>query len=158
MANRAVVRMTVAGVSLGVVIGGCGLFAGPTASPGSQTQGRVVDRRDVGDRTLSQVANKTRKKKVRNHNARPPYTVTADINAGAQVFRRMCVTCHGSQGVGTTFAPRLAGPSGVVSEFGSYDALKTYIAHNMPADRPGSLSPVAQQDVAAYVWHIAGGK
>ncbi|MBX5466438.1 MAG: cytochrome c [Firmicutes bacterium] len=74
---------------------------------------------------------------------------------GMQVFATTCAPCHGNQGQGTANGPSLA-TAAVRARFGSEAKLEEFIAHNMPASNPGSLSPAQAQAVSAYVWQLAG--
>ena len=129
-------------VMFSFVAAGCGNSSAPAPSP-----------------SVKKNASKTRStKKVwlgNSSSKTPPLGSTA---AGSKFFASTCQTCHGKGGAGTGMAPRLAKPSTVVARFGSPAALESFIAHNMPADNPGSLSSSQVANVSAYVWHIAGGK
>jgi mono/diheme cytochrome c family protein len=87
-------------------------------------------------------------------NAPGPVGLTS-IQAGAQIFRAQCQTCHGASGVGTPSAPRLAKPSAVAATFPTQAQLEAFIQHNMPASAPGSLTTSQATQVAGYVWQIS---
>lgn len=95
---------------------------------------------------------------LRPYSAPPAKLPAASVSAGQSVYSSTCASCHGSGGTGTGKAPRLAHPSNIMTRYGSEAALEVFIAHNMPASNPGSLSTGDAVNVAAYVWRIAGGK
>ena len=95
---------------------------------------------------------------LKPYSAPPSKLPTGSIAAGSKVYSASCAVCHGSGGTGTSSGLRLAMPSGVVSHFMTEPALEVFIAHNMPANNPGILSTTDAVNVAAYIWHIAGGK
>ncbi|WP_053961162.1 c-type cytochrome [Sulfobacillus thermosulfidooxidans] len=141
---------------------GCGLYGAggpnnnvPRGKEGQQPQG-VTDVNNTRNPLLDHKTNRSRAKKV-SAATKTPQNPQA-VKAGAIVFQRDCASCHGPQGIGTTGAPRLAAPSGVVSTFGDVAKLKTFIATHMPANHPGSLDAKDATTVSQYVWHIAEGK
>lgn len=77
-----------------------------------------------------------------------------NVTAGAKLYASTCESCHGKGGIGTASAPRLAAPSAVVSQFGTESSLEAFIAHNMPATNPGSLTATQAHNVAGYIWHL----
>ncbi|AUW92918.1 MAG: hypothetical protein C7B44_15955 [Sulfobacillus thermosulfidooxidans] len=151
-----------AALAMTILAGGCGLYGGagpnnnvPRGAKGQQPYG-VSDINNTQNPALDHKANRTRLKKVVADSKIPPSQ--AAIQAGSVVFARDCASCHGNQGIGTTGAPRLAAPSGVVSTFDNEARLKTFIALHMPANHPGTLSAKDAINVSQYVWHIAKGK
>lgn len=141
---------------------GCGLYGAggpnnnlPRGHKGQQPQG-VASTNNTRNALLNQKPNRSRVKKVAS-TTKTPQGVQA-IKAGAAVFEQECASCHGPHGTGTSGAPRLAAPSGVVSTFGDMAKLRSFIATHMPADHPGSLSVRQDTTVSQYVWHIAQGK
>lgn len=83
---------------------------------------------------------------------------TPNLAFGRTVFASTCAVCHGKTGLGSGKGPRLAKPSTVLSQYGTEPKLELFIAHNMPASNPGSLTLIQAQSVALYVWKLAGGK
>ena len=84
-----------------------------------------------------------------------PAVPVGNVKAGAALFQKSCQSCHGPQGSGSHSGPALKASALVISRFGTQSALEGFIAHNMPASNPGSLSPQQAADAAAYVWHLA---
>ncbi|MCL6562025.1 MAG: cytochrome c [Firmicutes bacterium] len=76
---------------------------------------------------------------------------------GAKVFAASCASCHGAKAQGTASAPPLK-TANLLHRFGSEAKLREFIAHNMPASNPGSLSAAQASDVSWYVWKLAGGR
>jgi polar amino acid transport system substrate-binding protein len=80
------------------------------------------------------------------------YTV-AQARAGAGVYRRYCLQCHGADLQGT------AGPSVAGADFlataqrnkWSLSDLRTTVFENMPFSNPGSLTPKQYADVMAFL-------
>lgn len=144
---------------MGMTFGVSSLAYAKTPPAGKSHYDPVAKRTNTENKMLHGHVNKTRRKKTRNYNPYPHKTVSPNMAAGAKLFARSCATCHGSGGIGTHGAPRLAAPSGVPTTFGGHvHRMERFIAANMPANHPGSLSPTEVKDVTAYVWHIAGGK
>lgn len=78
-----------------------------------------------------------------------------NLGAGAKLFASTCQSCHGKTGGGTSQGPKLAASAAVVSRFGTETALEAFVAHNMPATDPGSLSAQQSVNVSGYVWSLA---
>jgi thiosulfate dehydrogenase len=80
-------------------------------------------------------------------------TLNADTTRGARVFTESCVRCHGASGQGTMVAPPLWGPRSfnIGAGMARYRTAAQFIVHNMPFDRPGSLTLQQALDVARYV-------
>ncbi|MCY0907720.1 c-type cytochrome [Sulfobacillus sp. hq2] len=78
-----------------------------------------------------------------------------NITTGAKLYASTCQSCHGKNGAGTSQGPKLAASPTVVSRFGSETALEAFVAHNMPATDPGSLTPQQATNVSGYVWGLA---
>jgi mono/diheme cytochrome c family protein len=89
--------------------------------------------------------------------ARPSTTARLSREAkGAKVYAASCASCHGAKAQGTTSGPPLKTPD-LLHRFVSEAKLREFIAHNMPASNPGSLSAAQANDVSSYVWKLAGG-
>ena len=77
-----------------------------------------------------------------------------NIQHGEQVYMRECSGCHGKNGAGMppavppVWGPRAyndgAGMNGVAN-------MAAFVQHNMPADKPASLSAQESYDVAAFI-------
>jgi hypothetical protein len=70
----------------------------------------------------------------------------AEERTGEQVYRQLCVKCHGASGEGTKehFPYPLVGDRSVAS-------LARLIARTMPEDNPGKLAAADAEKVAAYI-------
>jgi thiosulfate dehydrogenase len=90
---------------------------------------------------------------TRSHDVPSLATLDADTVRGARVFTESCVRCHGASGQGTVVAPPLWGPKSfnIGAGMARYRTAAQFIVHNMPFDRPGSLTPQQALDVARYV-------
>jgi thiosulfate dehydrogenase len=77
----------------------------------------------------------------------------ADSARGAVVFRASCTLCHGTAGEGTVVAPPLWGAKSfnIGAGMARYRTLASFIQHNMPFDRPNTLTPQQALDVARYI-------
>lgn len=155
------------------VLAGCGLAAGPshTVKHGSKKAvsdvkhtGKKVDKKAL--KTLKSTKKTVTKKTGDAKPAKPSSTTKKNsgatkapspmgsVAAGAKLYASSCQVCHGKAGVGTSSGPRLARPSAVPTQFKTEASLVAFIAHNMPATKPGSLSPSQASDAGAYVWSI----
>jgi thiosulfate dehydrogenase len=79
--------------------------------------------------------------------------LAADTAAGTRLFATQCARCHGAQGAGTPAAPPLWGPQSynIGAGMARVYTAAAFIRHNMPFDRPGSLTDQQAIDVAAYI-------
>lgn len=136
---------------LAAIVVGCG--SSPAPSPGHSTHKSAATphRSGKGPRTTSAV------KPIKPYSAPPPKLPVGSVAAGSHVYAASCISCHGPNGTGTSKGPRLAHPSNVVSKYGTESALYVFVAHNMPANNPGSLTTRNAVNVSTYIWHIAGG-
>jgi thiosulfate dehydrogenase len=77
----------------------------------------------------------------------------ADTSRGAQIFASTCVRCHGAAGEGTVVAPPLWGPKSynIGAGMARYRTTAQFVLHNMPFDRPNSLTPQQALDVARFI-------
>ncbi|MBX5467521.1 MAG: cytochrome c [Firmicutes bacterium] len=72
------------------------------------------------------------------------------VARGAALYQRDCAACHGVAGSGAPGAPALDGPR-LARDYPSRQALARFIAENMPASAPGTLSPTMAEDLARYL-------
>ncbi|MCL6595086.1 MAG: c-type cytochrome [Firmicutes bacterium] len=75
---------------------------------------------------------------------------------GARLYTaHACGSCHGPQGAGTSAAPALNGTGQVpvLTTYPTPQALATFIHHNMPLTRPGSLTASEADALAAYIYY-----
>lgn len=80
-------------------------------------------------------------------------TLEADSGRGEQIFSASCARCHGAAGQGTTVAPPLWGARSynIGAGMARYRTAALFVLHNMPFDRPNSLTPQQALDVARYI-------
>jgi thiosulfate dehydrogenase len=80
-------------------------------------------------------------------------TLAADSARGSGIFAESCARCHGASGQGSVVAPPLWGAKSynIGAGMARYRTAALFIAHNMPFDRPGSLTAQQALDVARYV-------
>jgi thiosulfate dehydrogenase len=78
--------------------------------------------------------------------------LTADSSRGAGVYASACARCHGSSGGGAV-APALWGQRSysVGASMARVERAASFIRHNMPYDRPRTLTDQQAYDVAAFV-------
>ncbi len=148
-----------------VAVAGCGNTAGPSHHIKEGAKKTISDTKKVGKtidkntkKTIISGAKNNTSKSTKSSSKSKSYSSAVhpgSVSAGSKLFASTCQVCHGKGGVGTSTAPRLAKPSTVMSQFGTQAALEAFIAHNMPASKPGSLTPQQASNAAAYVWHIA---
>jgi thiosulfate dehydrogenase len=76
-----------------------------------------------------------------------------DSARGAALFPENCVRCHGPGGEGSAVAPPLWGARSFNIGAGMARArtAAAFIRHNMPFDKPGTLTDQQAMDLAAYV-------
>lgn len=76
-----------------------------------------------------------------------------DSTRGVEVFTANCARCHGSDAKGTPLAPPLWGEKSfsIGASMAREERAAAFIKHNMPLDRPGTLTDAQAYDVAAYV-------
>jgi len=80
-------------------------------------------------------------------------TLVGDLARGEAVFKRECVTCHQADGQGNAAFPALWGPRSfsIGASMAREERAASFIWHNMPQSKPGSLTPQEAFDVAAFV-------
>ena len=81
----------------------------------------------------------------------PP--MTGDSLRGRRLFTDNCVRCHGNNGAGLGPIPALWGPQSfsIGASMARVERAASFIRHNMPFDRPGTLTDQESYDVAAYI-------
>ena len=81
----------------------------------------------------------------------PP--MTGDSSRGRRLFTDNCVRCHGNNGAGLGPIPALWGPQSfsIGASMARVERAASFIRHNMPFDRPGTLTDQESYDVAAYI-------
>jgi len=79
--------------------------------------------------------------------------LVGDTPRGATLFASNCVRCHGPDGVGIANVPALWGPKSfsVGASMAREERAASFIRHNMPFDKPGTLTDQDAFDIAAYV-------
>ena len=78
---------------------------------------------------------------------------SGDSTRGVQVYLANCARCHGVDAKGTLMAPPLWGERSfsIGASMAREERAASFIKHNMPLDRPGTLTDQQAYDVAAYV-------
>jgi thiosulfate dehydrogenase len=76
-----------------------------------------------------------------------------DSARGRPLFTDNCARCHGSDGGGMGTIPALWGRRSfsIGASMARVERAASFIRHNMPFDRPGSLTDQQSYDVAAYL-------
>ena len=76
-----------------------------------------------------------------------------DLATGHKLFTENCARCHGNDGAGIGPAPSLWGPKSfsIAASMARVERAASFIRHNMPFDKPGSLTDQQAYDIAAYV-------
>lgn len=82
-----------------------------------------------------------------------PSITSGDTTHGAAIWQQECARCHGINGEGTAAGPPVWGPESfnIGAGMARIQTAAGFIRHNMPFDRPGSLSDDDAAAVAAYV-------
>ncbi len=80
-------------------------------------------------------------------------TLVPDTAHGARIFAESCVRCHGASGQGAGIVPPLWGPRSynIGAGMARYRTTALFVLHNMPFDRPNTLTPQQALDVASYI-------
>ena len=83
--------------------------------------------------------------------------LTGDSLAGRQLFAETCARCHGADGAGVGPAPALWGPKSfsIGASMARPERAASFIRHNMPFDKPGTLTDQQSFDIASYVTAMA---
>ena len=76
-----------------------------------------------------------------------------DTLRGRDLYAQSCASCHGANGEGTSAATPLWGERSfnIGAGMSRLRTAAAFIKHNMPYDRPGTLSDQAAFDIAAWV-------
>lgn len=79
--------------------------------------------------------------------------MNGDSARGGAVFTSTCARCHGADGAGVASVPALWGPRSfsIGASMARVERAASFVRHNMPFDKPGSLTDQESFDVAAYV-------
>jgi thiosulfate dehydrogenase len=79
--------------------------------------------------------------------------LVADSGRGHAEFTANCARCHGEDGAGIAVVPALWGAKSysVGASMARVERAASFIRHNMPFDKPGTLTDQQAFDVAAYV-------
>ena len=79
--------------------------------------------------------------------------LAADTARGAALFASSCARCHGADGAGVPPVPPLWGPRAfnIGAGMARLNTAASFVRHNMPFDKPGSLTDQEAYDVASYV-------
>jgi thiosulfate dehydrogenase len=77
----------------------------------------------------------------------------ADATRGTVIYQTECARCHGADGAGTALGTPLWGDGAytIAAGMARVGMAAAFIKHNMPFDRPGTLTDQAALDVAAYI-------
>jgi len=80
-------------------------------------------------------------------------TLAADTTRGAQIYVESCARCHGATGLGAGVVPPLWGPKSynIGAGMARYRTTALFVLHNMPFDRPNTLTPQQALDVSRYI-------
>lgn len=83
--------------------------------------------------------------------------LVGDSVAGHVLFTANCERCHGADGAGVGPVPALWGAKSfsIGASMARQERAASFIRHNMPFDRPGTLSDQQAFDIAAYVVAMA---
>lgn len=76
-----------------------------------------------------------------------------DTTRGAAVYKAECTRCHGADGSGLLKVPALWGPKSfsIGASMARQERAASFVRHNMPFDKPGTLTDRQAYDVAAYI-------
>jgi len=81
-------------------------------------------------------------------------TLVGNIKSGEQLFAtKLCITCHGPEGKGNGPIPALWGPMSysIGASMAREERAASFIFHNMPQTKPGSLTAQQAYDLAAFI-------
>ncbi|MDB4918003.1 MAG: cytochrome c class [Gemmatimonadetes bacterium] len=79
--------------------------------------------------------------------------LTGDSARGHELFTANCTRCHGVDGAGIAAVPAVWGAKSysVGASMARVERAASFVRHNMPFDKPGSLTDQQAFDLAAYV-------
>jgi thiosulfate dehydrogenase len=80
-------------------------------------------------------------------------TLAADSARGAEIFAASCARCHGASGEGAGVVPPVWGAKSynIGAGLARYRMAALFVLHNMPFDKPNTLTPQQALDVARYI-------
>ena len=83
--------------------------------------------------------------------------LAGDSVAGHALFTENCARCHGADGAGIGPAPALWGPKSfsIGASMARPERAASFIRHNMPFDKPGTLTDQQAFDIASYMTAMA---
>jgi thiosulfate dehydrogenase len=83
--------------------------------------------------------------------------MAGDSARGVEVYAASCAVCHGPEGAGVGPAPALWGSRSfsIGASMARPERAASFIKHNMPLDKPGTLTDQQAYDVAVYLTGMA---
>jgi thiosulfate dehydrogenase len=83
--------------------------------------------------------------------------LAGDSVKGQALYAENCARCHGPDGAGIGPAPALWGPRSfsIGASMARPERAASFIRHNMPFDKPGTLTDQQSFDIASYVTGMA---
>ncbi|MBA2685144.1 MAG: c-type cytochrome [Gemmatimonadaceae bacterium] len=80
-------------------------------------------------------------------------TLPADTLRGARIFSESCARCHGANGEGAGVVPPVWGAKSynIGAGLARYRMAALFVLHNMPFDKPNTLTPQQALDVSRYI-------
>jgi thiosulfate dehydrogenase len=79
--------------------------------------------------------------------------MAGDSARGSAVFAANCSRCHGGDGAGVAVVPAVWGPKSfsIGASMARVERAATFVRHNMPFDKPGTLTDQQAFDVATFI-------
>jgi thiosulfate dehydrogenase len=79
--------------------------------------------------------------------------LTGDSTRGSGIYTANCARCHGPDGGGIAVVPALWGAKSysIGASMARVERAASFVRHNMPFDKPGTLTDQEAFDVAAYI-------
>ena len=79
--------------------------------------------------------------------------LTGDSTRGSELFASTCARCHGTDGAGVATVPAVWGAKSfsIGASMARVERAASFVRHNMPFDKPGTLTDQQAYDVAAYI-------